>query len=184
MARSYALRAITTEPPIGLKNIHYCIDFITFLHRPIYSFEAFSLSADTSHLKARPRSGNISLEGLPPKQRLTYREPDDGSLPDARHKAKPQLDSQLGLNALELRHCFAKINILAPICLSAHRNEPETIRENTKLYPSGASTTKTPRIKSIVFNMVRVEGLEPPRLAAPEPKSGASANFATPASER
>jgi hypothetical protein len=27
-----------------------------------------------------------------------------------------------------------------------------------------------------------VEGLEPPRLAAPEPKSGASANFATPAS--
>ena len=29
--------------------------------------------------------------------------------------------------------------------------------------------------------MVRVEGLEPPRLAAPEPKSGASANFATPA---
>lgn len=30
--------------------------------------------------------------------------------------------------------------------------------------------------------MVRVEGLEPPCLAAPEPKSGASANFATPAS--
>ena len=27
--------------------------------------------------------------------------------------------------------------------------------------------------------MVRVEGLEPPRLAAPEPKSGASTNFAT-----
>ena len=31
--------------------------------------------------------------------------------------------------------------------------------------------------------MVRVEGLEPPRLAAPEPKSGASTNFATPALE-
>jgi hypothetical protein len=31
--------------------------------------------------------------------------------------------------------------------------------------------------------LVRVEGLEPPRLAAPEPKSGASANFATPASQ-
>lgn len=30
--------------------------------------------------------------------------------------------------------------------------------------------------------MVRVEGLEPPRLAASEPKSGASTNFATPAS--
>ena len=29
--------------------------------------------------------------------------------------------------------------------------------------------------------VVRVKGLEPPRLAAPEPKSGASANFATPA---
>ena len=31
------------------------------------------------------------------------------------------------------------------------------------------------------FFFVRVKGLEPPRLAAPEPKSGASANFATPA---
>ncbi len=29
--------------------------------------------------------------------------------------------------------------------------------------------------------VVRVEGLEPPRLSAPEPKSGASTNFATPA---
>ena len=36
--------------------------------------------------------------------------------------------------------------------------------------------------KLFIFKMVRVEGLEPPRLAAPEPKSGASANFATPAS--
>ena len=33
------------------------------------------------------------------------------------------------------------------------------------------------------LEMVRVEGLEPPRLAAPEPKSGASTNFATPASD-
>ena len=31
--------------------------------------------------------------------------------------------------------------------------------------------------------LVRVEGLEPPRLAAPEPKSGASTIFATPAQE-
>ena len=31
------------------------------------------------------------------------------------------------------------------------------------------------------IKMVRMEGLEPPRLAAPEPKSGASTNFATPA---
>jgi hypothetical protein len=29
--------------------------------------------------------------------------------------------------------------------------------------------------------LVRVKGLEPPRLAAPEPKSGASTNSATPA---
>lgn len=29
--------------------------------------------------------------------------------------------------------------------------------------------------------VLRAEGLEPPRLTAPEPKSGASANFATPA---
>ena len=33
-----------------------------------------------------------------------------------------------------------------------------------------------------VFTMVRVEGLEPPRLAAPEPKSGVSANSTIPAS--
>ena len=32
--------------------------------------------------------------------------------------------------------------------------------------------------------VVRVKGLEPPRLAAPEPKSGASTNSATPASLR
>ena len=36
-------------------------------------------------------------------------------------------------------------------------------------------------IKVLLKYMVRVEGLEPPRLAAPEPKSGASTNFATPA---
>ncbi len=31
--------------------------------------------------------------------------------------------------------------------------------------------------------MVREKGLEPPRLAAPEPKSGVSANFTTRAAE-
>ena len=36
-------------------------------------------------------------------------------------------------------------------------------------------------INDLLKYMVRVEGLEPPRLAAPEPKSGASTNFATPA---
>ena len=38
-------------------------------------------------------------------------------------------------------------------------------------------------INDLLKYMVRVEGLEPPRLAAPEPKSGASTNFATPALE-
>jgi hypothetical protein len=33
----------------------------------------------------------------------------------------------------------------------------------------------------ITLNLVRVKGVEPPRLAAPDPKSGASANSATPA---
>ena len=32
--------------------------------------------------------------------------------------------------------------------------------------------------------MVRAEGLEPPRLSSPEPKSGASTNSATPAAKR
>ena len=36
-------------------------------------------------------------------------------------------------------------------------------------------------ILKIKKQMVRVKGLEPPRLAAPEPKSGASTNSATPA---
>ena len=34
---------------------------------------------------------------------------------------------------------------------------------------------------SKIMNMVRVIGLEPTRPKAPEPKSGASTNFATPA---
>ena len=34
---------------------------------------------------------------------------------------------------------------------------------------------------SIVNILVRVEGLEPPCLAAPDPKSGMSTNFTTPA---
>lgn len=36
---------------------------------------------------------------------------------------------------------------------------------------------------SIILYVVRAEGLEPPRLASPEPKSGVSANFTTPAKE-
>jgi hypothetical protein len=41
-------------------------------------------------------------------------------------------------------------------------------------------------MKIVIFfckhsNKVRVEGLEPPSLAAPDPKSGVSTNFTTPA---
>ena len=38
--------------------------------------------------------------------------------------------------------------------------------------------------KTILFylHFVRVKGLEPPRLTAPDPKSGAATNYATPAS--
>ena len=48
--------------------------------------------------------------------------------------------------------------------------------------PKSADRRSIVRKEQIILsNLVRVEGLEPPRLAAPEPKSGASTNFATPA---
>ncbi len=54
--------------------------------------------------------------------------------------------------------------------------------------PAGMQVLETAKISSNInflsAYMVRVEGLEPPRLAAPEPKSGASTNFATPAKDR
>lgn len=45
------------------------------------------------------------------------------------------------------------------------------------------------QMKIVIFfckhsNKVRVEGLEPPSLAAPDPKSGVSTNFTTPALKR
>ncbi len=39
------------------------------------------------------------------------------------------------------------------------------------------------RFVSFALIRVRVEGLEPPSLAAPDPKSGVSTNFTTPAFE-
>ena len=33
----------------------------------------------------------------------------------------------------------------------------------------------------LIYNSVRAEGLEPPYLTAPDPKSGVSTNFTTPA---
>ena len=47
--------------------------------------------------------------------------------------------------------------------------------------PAALPLGYTPIKDNIKIKMVRVKGLEPPRLAAPEPKSGASTNFATPA---
>jgi hypothetical protein len=42
-----------------------------------------------------------------------------------------------------------------------------------------ASENKKPlKYQGVGFNMVRVEGLEPPRRETPDPKSGASANSA------
>jgi hypothetical protein len=35
----------------------------------------------------------------------------------------------------------------------------------------------------VISGLVRAEGLEPPQLASPEPKSGASTNSATPAAD-
>jgi hypothetical protein len=39
------------------------------------------------------------------------------------------------------------------------------------------------RVRLFICSFVRVEGLEPPCLAASDPKSDTSANFATPAVE-
>jgi hypothetical protein len=40
-------------------------------------------------------------------------------------------------------------------------------------------TVNTLYFKGLRFFSVRMKGLEPPRLAAPDPKSGAAANYAT-----
>ena len=48
-------------------------------------------------------------------------------------------------------------------------------RMTSQSFRRSAFTTST------LQNLVRVIGIEPTRLAAPEPKSGASTNFATPA---
>jgi hypothetical protein len=40
-------------------------------------------------------------------------------------------------------------------------------------------TLNTRKKFSIEGSVVRMEGLEPPRLAAPDPKSGAATNYAT-----
>ncbi len=47
------------------------------------------------------------------------------------------------------------------------------------LYNSGQKNKEAR--KPLYSHMVRMRGLEPPRLATPDPKSGASANSATPA---
>ena len=47
--------------------------------------------------------------------------------------------------------------------------------EATPVDPSKASNKKKPRFRGFFIQMVRVKGLEPSRVAPPEPKSGASA---------
>jgi hypothetical protein len=44
---------------------------------------------------------------------------------------------------------------------------------------AGRSKTKKPISKADRLFSVRMKGLEPPRLAAPDPKSGAATNYAT-----
>ena len=45
--------------------------------------------------------------------------------------------------------------------------------------PSGPKPDALPDCAILRYNMVRLEGLEPPRREAPEPKSGVSTNFTT-----
>ena len=45
----------------------------------------------------------------------------------------------------------------------------------------GKNKTPIPQKQIALLCVVRAEGLEPPRLAPPEPKSGVSTNFTTPA---
>ncbi len=54
-------------------------------------------------------------------------------------------------------------------------------RDQTENPESAKPASVSISVFSLKIIVVRVEGLEPPRLAAPEPKSGASTNFATPA---
>ena len=49
------------------------------------------------------------------------------------------------------------------------------------VYPLELFTQNALQINMLSHKMVRVIGLEPTRPKAPEPKSGASTNFATPA---
>ncbi len=76
-------------------------------------------------------------------------------------------------------------------CASASSATPATLERKTGFEPATptlarwCSTTELLPRYEILFcfakKMVRVKGVEPPRLAAPDPKSGASANSATPA---
>jgi hypothetical protein len=53
----------------------------------------------------------------------------------------------------------------------------------TRLKPNDYTMKeKTPTIVRLSGLFVRLKGLEPPRLSAPDPKSGAATNYATTAS--
>ena len=92
------------------------------------------------------------------------------------------------------------LNLFDQVILKVNQKEkPKTFGNNTKLFNQRSCiaisftnlnfklTRDSITTLESAFNykyLVRVEGLEPPRLAAPEPKSGASTNFATPAFEK
>jgi hypothetical protein len=50
--------------------------------------------------------------------------------------------------------------------------------------PNKPRTLKAREITDIEGSKVRMEGLEPPRLSAPDPKSGTATNYATSAKRR
>jgi hypothetical protein len=50
--------------------------------------------------------------------------------------------------------------------------------------PNKPRTLKAREITDIEGSMVRMEGLEPPRLSAPDPKSGTATNYATSACDK
>ena len=73
--------------------------------------------------------------------------------------------------------------ILSPVRLPVPppRQFCEKRERKTGFEPATPTLARLYSTTELLPHMMRVKGLEPPRLAAPDPKSGASANSATPA---